>query len=82
MTNEPVDTAPKERRCQAYHTTSLPRHNVCLDLINGKLHYHSTSITVVNHCYVQRIVRATSPQSMNIGGVVQKLWTISVMQGQ
>ena len=35
-----------------------------------------------NHCYVQRIVRATSPQSMNVGGVVQKLQTISITQGQ
>jgi len=36
----------------------------------------------VNHRYIQRIVRATSPQSMNVGGMVQKLWTISITQGQ
>jgi len=68
-----VDTASKERRCQEYHTTFLPRHNVRPDLTADKLHYCFTSITAmahvlpVNHHYIQRIVPATSPQSIDVG---------------
>jgi len=47
MTNEPVDTASKERKCQAYHTTLLPCHDMRPDLINDKLCYHFTSITAM-----------------------------------
>ena len=35
-----------------------------------------------DHRYVQRMVQATSPQSMNVGGIVQKLRTIFITQGQ
>jgi len=37
MTNEPVDTASKERRRQAYHTTLLLRHDVHPDLSTDRL---------------------------------------------
>jgi len=80
MINEPVDTISKERRHQAYHTTLLICHkhpnthpNAHPDLITSKLHYHfAPSITCshapsINHNYVQMIVQATSPQSMNLG---------------
>jgi len=38
MINEPVDTASKERRHQAYLTVLLPHHNMHPDLITGKLY--------------------------------------------
>jgi len=44
--------------------------------------FNYSHVLPVNHCHIQRIVRVTSPQSMNVQGVVQKLWTISVTQGQ
>ena len=44
--------------------------------------FNYSHVFPINHCYVQRIVRVTSPQSMNVGDVVWKLWTISVIQGQ
>jgi len=47
MTNERVDTASKERRCQAYHTTLLPHPDVHPDLTTGKLRYCFASITAM-----------------------------------
>jgi len=47
MTNESVDTASKERRHQAYHTTLLTHHNALPDLITGKLRVCFASITVM-----------------------------------
>jgi len=85
MTNEPVDTTSKERRCQAYQTTLLPHHNApWLTVITGKLRYRFASITAIFFPLtdIQRIVRAASPLNMNVGGVVPKLRMISVMQGQ
>ena len=62
MTNEPVDTASKERRRHAYHTTLLSYHKAHLPF-----RFDYSHVLPVNHHYVQRIVPATSPQSMNVG---------------
>ena len=67
MTNEPVDTASKERRSQTYHTTLLPSHDAYPDLITDELGYHFASIHPVNHRCTQGIVQITSPQNMNVG---------------
>ena len=81
MANEPVDTASKERRHQAYHTTLLPHHNVSPDLITDiPFCFNYGPVLPINHHYVQKIVEATSPQSINVGGVVQNLQPISVAQ--
>ena len=71
MTSEPVDTASKERRHQAYHITLLPCHDACPDLITGKLWlcYCFTLITAMFFLltivtYKGYIVRATNPQSI------------------
>jgi len=44
--------------------------------------FNYSHVLPVNYCYLQSIVQATNPQSMNVGGMAQKLWTFSVMQGQ
>jgi len=65
----PVDTASKERRCKAYHTILLLCHS---DLITDKLRYRfalstDSHVLPIKHHYLQRIVQAASPQSMNVG---------------
>ena len=73
----------KRKKVPAYHTTLLPHHaqlnhwQIMLSFLFNNSHLHP-----VNHRYAQRIVRATGPQSMNVGGMVPKLRTISVTQGQ
>jgi len=47
MTNEPVDTASKERRRQAFHTKLLPHHDTRPDLFTDMLRYRFTSITAI-----------------------------------
>jgi len=59
MTYEPVDTASKERRRQAYHTTLLPY----LDMpqlnhwqVMLSFCFNYSHVLPVNHRYIQRIV--------------------------
>jgi len=51
----------------AIELSMLPRHDVHLDLIADEFCFHYSDVLPVNHRYIQRIVRATSPRSMNVG---------------
>ena len=71
MTNEPVDTASKERTIQHYcRILTPPQLNHWQVTLSFCFNY--SHVLSVNHHYIQRIVQATSPLSMNVGGVVQK----------
>ena len=86
MSNEPVDTASKERRHQVYYTTLLLHHNTCPDLITDKLRYCFTLIMAM--FFPLTIVFHTKDSSSNKStmyecwSMVQTLPTISVKQGQ
>jgi len=74
MTNEHVDTASKERRHQANHTSLFPCHDACPQFNHWQVTllflFNYSHVLPVNHRYVQRIVRATSPQSMRRGAKI------------
>jgi len=79
---------PHQKKEGARHTMQpycrVLRHVPCLNhwQITLLFHFNYSHVLSVKHHYVQRIVRATCPQSINVGGMVRKLLTISVMQGQ
>jgi len=70
----------KERRCQAYHTTSLPRHH---DLTANKLCYCFASITAMFFPLTIVMYKGKFEQQVHKVWMLErgaKLWTISVMQ--
>ena len=71
MTNESVDTTSKERR-HIRHTIQhcyTSRHAPWLNhwQVTLTFCFNYSHVLPVNHCYIQRIVWATNPQSMYVG---------------